>query len=38
MSDKETMSLEEQVAFLMQGTEYGDQELKDNMTIELRQR
>lgn len=38
MSDQKNMSLDEQVAFLMQGTEYGDQELKQNMTIELRQR
>ena len=32
------MKMEEQVALLMQGTEYGDQELKDTMTNELRQR
>ena len=32
------MKIEEQVALLMQGTEYGDQELKDTMTNELRQR
>ena len=38
MSDQKNMSLDEQVAFLMQGTEYGDQELKQNMTNELRQR
>lgn len=38
MADLTKLSLDEQVAFLMQGTEYGDQELKQNMTIELRQR
>jgi tyrosyl-tRNA synthetase len=32
------MSIDEQVAFLMQGTEYGDEEVKKNMTAELRQR
>ena len=32
------MNLEEQVALLMQGTEYGDEELKKNMAEELRQR
>ncbi len=32
------MDIDEQVALLMQGTEYGDEELKKNMAIELRQR
>ena len=32
------MNIEEQVALLMQGTENGDEELKKNMTNELRQR
>ena len=32
------MNIDEQVALLMQGTEYGDEELKKNMTNELRQR
>lgn len=32
------MNIEEQVAYLMQGTEYGDEELKQTMTSELRQR
>jgi tyrosyl-tRNA synthetase len=32
------MNIDEQVALLMQGTEYGDEELKQNMTNELRQR
>jgi tyrosyl-tRNA synthetase len=32
------MSIEEQVAYLMQGTEYGDDKLKDAMGDELRQR
>ncbi len=32
------MKLDEQVALLMQGTEYGDEELKKNMAKELRQR
>lgn len=32
------MNIEEQVAYLMQGTEYGDEELKQAMTAELRQR
>jgi len=32
------MNIEEQVAYLMQGTEYGDEELKQTMTNELRQR
>jgi tyrosyl-tRNA synthetase len=32
------MNTDEQVALLMQGTEYGDEELKQNMTSELRQR
>jgi tyrosyl-tRNA synthetase len=32
------MNIDEQVALLMQGTEYGDDELKRSMTAELRQR
>jgi tyrosyl-tRNA synthetase len=32
------MNLDEQVALLMQGTEYGDDELKKNMAAELRER
>ena len=32
------MNIEEQVELLMQGTEYGDEELKKAMTAELRQR
>ncbi len=32
------MNIDEQVALLMQGTEYGDDELKKNMAGELRQR
>lgn len=32
------MNIEEQVALLMQGTEYGDTELRETMTNELRQR
>jgi tyrosyl-tRNA synthetase len=32
------MSIDEQVAYLMQGTEYGDEEFKQAMTVELRQR
>jgi len=32
------MNIEEQVELLMQGTEYGDEELKKAMTVELRQR
>jgi tyrosyl-tRNA synthetase len=32
------MNIEEQVALLMQGTEYGDEELKKAMTAELRER
>jgi tyrosyl-tRNA synthetase len=32
------MKIEEQVELLMQGTEYGDDELKEAMTAELRQR
>jgi len=32
------MNIDEQVALLMQGTEYGDEELKKNMAVELRQR
>ena len=36
--DKNKMSIDEQVEVLMQGTEYGDDELKQAMTRELRQR
>ena len=32
------MNIDEQVVLLMQGTEYGDEELKKNMAAELRQR
>ena len=32
------MNIDEQVDWLMQGTEYGDEELKKSMTTELRQR
>jgi tyrosyl-tRNA synthetase len=32
------MNIDEQVELLMQGTEYGDKELKKAMTSELRQR
>ncbi len=32
------MNIEEQVEFLMQGTDYGDEELKKSMTAELRDR
>jgi tyrosyl-tRNA synthetase len=37
MTEK-TMSVDEQVAYLMQGTEYGDEDLKQAMAKELRQR
>lgn len=33
-----TKTIDQQVAYLMQGTEYGDDELKQHMTAELRQR
>ena len=33
-----TMSIDEQVALLMQGTEYGDEQLKDAMRRELKER
>jgi len=33
-----TLSLDEQVALLMQGTDYGDDQLRDRMAAELRQR
>jgi tyrosyl-tRNA synthetase len=33
-----TMNINEQVELLMQGTEYGDESLKQAMTEELRQR
>ena len=36
--DKSKMSIDEQVEYLMQGTEYGDEELKQAMKNELRQR
>jgi tyrosyl-tRNA synthetase len=35
---RRTVNIEEQVELLMQGTEYGDDELKKSMTAELRQR
>jgi tyrosyl-tRNA synthetase len=35
---REKLSIDEQVALLMQGTEYGDEDVKRNMTEELRQR
>ncbi|HEX7973261.1 MAG TPA: tyrosine--tRNA ligase [Anaerolineales bacterium] len=37
MSEK-SMTIDQQVAYLMQGTEYGDEALKQAMTDELRQR
>jgi tyrosyl-tRNA synthetase len=36
--DRKNMSIDEQVAFLMQGTEYGDEALKEAMQNELRLR
>jgi tyrosyl-tRNA synthetase len=36
--DKSKMTIDEQVAYLMQGTEYGDEDLKKAMAGELRQR
>jgi tyrosyl-tRNA synthetase len=36
--DKTKLSIDEQVEFLMQGTEYGDEELKQAMKTELQQR
>lgn len=36
--EKTKMSIDEQVEYLMRGTEYGDEELKQAMKIELRQR
>jgi len=36
--DKTKMSIDEQVEYLMQGTEYGDEDLKQAMKNELRQR
>ena len=36
--DKTKMSIDEQVEYLMRGTEYGDEELKQAMRTELRQR
>jgi tyrosyl-tRNA synthetase len=36
--DQKIMNIEEQVIYLMQGTEYGDEELKQAMANELRQR
>ena len=35
---EKAMNIEEQVAILMQGTEYGDEDLKKAMTAELRSR
>ena len=37
-SENILMNIEEQVALLMQGTEYGDEQLKKNMALELHQR
>ena len=37
MPDKK-MTIDEQVEYLMQGTEYGDAELQKAMAVELRQR
>ena len=36
--DKTKMSIDEQVEYLMQGTEYGDEDLKQAMRTELKQR
>lgn len=36
--NEKSMTIDEQVAYLMQGTEYGDEELKKAMADELRQR
>ncbi len=36
--DRTKMSIDEQVEYLMQGTEYGDEELKQAMQTELKQR
>jgi tyrosyl-tRNA synthetase len=36
--DKSKLSIDEQVEYLMQGTEYGDEELRQAMKTELRQR
>ena len=36
--DRSNMSIDEQVEFLMQGTEYGDEELKKSMAAELKER
>lgn len=38
ITNRSNMSIDEQVAYLMQGTEYGDEELKQAMASELRQR
>jgi tyrosyl-tRNA synthetase len=38
LTPEDEMNIEEQVELLMQGTEYGDEELKKAMTNELRQR
>lgn len=38
MKRKKEMSLDEQVTYLMQGADYGDQSLKDAMSEELRER
>jgi tyrosyl-tRNA synthetase len=35
---EDEMNIEEQVELLMQGTEYGDEDLKQAMANELRQR
>ena len=36
--DRSKMTIDEQVEYLMQGTEYGDEELKKNMAAELKER
>lgn len=38
IQDPTSLSIDEQVAWLMQGTNYGDEEMKQKMTAELRQR
>ena len=38
MQDPTALSIDEQVAWLMQGTNYGDEETKRQMTRELRER
>jgi tyrosyl-tRNA synthetase len=36
--DRSNMTIDQQVEYLMQGTEYGDEELKKNMAAELKER